>query len=184
MPLPPPLLLVSYANTSRRFFSDKEAWSICHCPLPYCWSRTQDRSYVYLSTNGTRLWHTLPQVHRSPHPCKSGFTVRTGYMLEIPTLCIDIFLRLFSLCLRTGYRLFKIMVGILVRSPILSTLPDDKDLPFPNGWIRPYAPPHFRCISERTDSMLIKFVRTRARLPTLLAFVTHNRVNAGQNTSN
>ena len=36
MPLPPPLLLVAYANTSRRFFSDKEAWSICHYPLPYC----------------------------------------------------------------------------------------------------------------------------------------------------
>ena len=36
MPLPPRLLLVAYANTSRRFFSDKEAWSICHCPLPYC----------------------------------------------------------------------------------------------------------------------------------------------------
>ena len=28
--------------------------------------------------------------------------------------------------------------------------------------------------------MLIKFVRTWARLPTLLAFVTHNRVNDGQ----
>ena len=34
VPLPPPLLLAAYANTSRRFFSDKEAWSICHSPTP------------------------------------------------------------------------------------------------------------------------------------------------------
>ena len=42
------------------------------------------------------------------------------------------------------------------------------------------SPHHFRCITVRTGSMLIKFVRTWARLPTLLAFVTHNRVNDGQ----
>ena len=74
-------------------------------------------------------------------PYSSGFTVQTGFMLEIATLRTDTFIRLFSLCLKTGYRLLKISAGILVRSPILSTLPYDKDLRCPNGWICPYVPP-------------------------------------------
>ena len=69
-------------------------------------------------------------------------------MLEIATLRIDTFLHLFGLCLRTGYRLLKIFIIILaigqyvalVRSPILSALPYDKDLRCPNGWTCPYAP--------------------------------------------
>ena len=102
MPLPPTLLLVAYARSH----------------LSKC--------YVYLSTCGTRLCHTLQQVYRWPHscryrrlidllqkreywypPCSSGFTVRTGDMLKIAILRIGIFLRLFSFCLRTGSRLLK-----------------------------------------------------------------------------
>ena len=78
----------------------------------------------------------------------------------------------FNFYLRTGLMLPKLF-GILVRSHILSALPYDKDLRCPNGWICPYIrPPPFFCISVRTESMLIKLVRTWARLPTLLAFVT------------
>ena len=38
---------------------------------------------------------------------------RTGYMPEIATLRIDVFLRLFSLCVRTGCKLLKIFILIL-----------------------------------------------------------------------
>ena len=34
MPLPPPLLSVAYANTSRLSFSDTEVWSITTPPYP------------------------------------------------------------------------------------------------------------------------------------------------------
>ena len=80
-------------------------------------------------------------------------------------LRIDIFLRLFSLCLRTGYRLLKIFIIILaigqyvalVRSPILSAYRTRKTYAAQMvGYVR--TPPHFRCITVRTDSMLIKFV--------------------------
>ena len=95
-------------------------------------------------------WSTFYKSEKnSTLPYSCGFTVRTGDMLEIAILRIDIFLRLFSLCLRTGYRLLQIIIIILairqcvalVRSPILSALPYDKDLRCPNGWMRPYAPP-------------------------------------------
>ena len=97
-------------------------------------------------------------------PYSSGFTVRAGYMLEIATLRIDIFLRLFSLCLRTGYRLLQIIIIILairqcvalVRSPILSALPYDKDLRCPNGWICRTPPPfsvHYRTHRLHADQI-------------------------------
>ena len=46
------------------------------------------------------------------------------------------------------------------------------------GYVRTL--PYFRCITVRTDSMLIKLVRTWARLPTIQAFITHNRLNDGK----
>ena len=161
MPLFPPLLLVAYANTSRRFFSDKEAWSICHCPLPYCWSRTHDRTY-----NNMYTWvrmvrdcgvhcskYTVGHIHvvkaglstfnKSENigtlPYSSGFTVRAGYMLKIM-----IIIHAIQQCVA------------LVRSPILSALPYDKDLRRPNGWIRPYAPPfslHYRTHRLHADQI-------------------------------
>ena len=105
-------------------------------------------------------------------------------MLEIATLRIDTFLHLFGLCLRTGYRLLKIIIIILVirqcvalmRCPILSALPYDKDLRCLKWLDMSVRPPIFVALPY-ADSMMIQFVRTWARLPTLLAFVTHNRVN-------
>ena len=85
-------------------FSDKEAWSICHFPLPYCLSRTHDRTYNIMYTwvrmvrdSGINYSkYTVDHVHvvqagwssfyKSENigtlPYSSGFTVRTGYMLK------------------------------------------------------------------------------------------------------
>ena len=183
-------------NTSRIFFQIRRPGLHATAPYPivsrvrktapmYTWVRMVRDCGVHYSKYAVGHvvkagWSALYKSENvGTLPYSSGVTVRTGYMPEIATLRIDIFLRLFNLCLRTGYRLLKIITIILairqcvalVRCPILSALPYDKDLRCPNGWICPYAPPFF-CITVRTDSMLIKFIRTWAHLPTLLAFVT------------
>ena len=138
----------------------------------YTWVRMVRDCGVHYSKNTVGHIHVVKAgwsiFYKSENICtlpySSGFTVRTGYMLEIATLRIDIFLRLFSLCLRTCYRLLKIIIIILairqrvalVRSPILSALPYDKDLRCPDGWICPYASPfslHYRTHRLHVDQI-------------------------------
>ena len=130
MPVSPPLLLVAYANTSRRLFSDREAWSMCHCLLPYCQSRTHDRTYNVMCTWVRMVRdcgvhyskYTVGHIHvvkagwstfyKSENigtlPSSSGFTVRTCYMLKVVIIILAI-----RQCVA------------LVHSPILSALPYD-----------------------------------------------------------
>ena len=103
-------------------------------------------------------------------------------MPEIATLRIDIFLRLFSLCLRTCYRLLKIIIIILairqrvalVRSPILSALPYDKGL-----HLSVRLPPfflHIRTHRLHADQIL----QSMGTSPNYSNLCYTYRVNAGQ----
>ena len=122
------------------------------------------------------MWHKLQQVHRWPHPCRSSPLVdllqKRGYWYP------SLFFRF--------YRTNRLYAQQKILLPLQS---DDVWHCLHHRTARTYAaqmagyvrtPSHFRCITVRTDSMLIKFVRAWACLPTVLAFVTKKRVNYGQ----